>query len=177
MMQQIIIGILSGVGTFGVMWLLQEFKRVLNASTKNEMVKIKRKNIKYFWPSILSLFVFVFEIYANSPNSIIPVIDAVFVFLSVTIILMNVFLVIIIGDQEVRTNENVNRYLSLERKFESAEKRHRSIFVQLKKNNAELRIVIENRPDLFPRSTLDSLIASEKDVDDFFNKQIGGNSN
>lgn len=39
-----------------------------------------------------------------------PIIDVIFLFLSMSVIIVNVFLVILIGDQEVRINEIVRRF-------------------------------------------------------------------
>lgn len=157
--EQTTIGILSGGALWGIGWLLKELKRVLNASIKNEMLKINRKNIKYFWPAILSFIVFVWEMWVSRPYTIIPLIDFIFIFLALSCIMFNICLVFLIGAQEVRTNEIVKRYRAFEKKYTESVK-------LLKQNNRQVRMIVEERPDLFPEDFKNKLFALHKQADD-----------
>jgi len=162
-MPQVIATIIAStlIGLLAIIVL--EIKTMFNESTNNELIKINRKNIRYWFPTITSLFVLAFEIWFKSPYTTI---DLMFIQVSVVIPLFNWTLVFGIGYLEGHLNERTNMNKRLIQKMNKSSERMVKYCEVVKNSNALLREIAKEKPKLFSPNFTQNLDDLDRDLDE-----------
>jgi hypothetical protein len=170
-------GILITIGSTFIIWFALKVKEMFNSRIKNEMIKINFNNIKFFIPAIIGFLVFVFEVLAYPPsNKILPLVDAIFLLLSIGFIIFNIGFVIIVGELKLYLNEVTKTFNKNSKRITNFNLRIIKVLTIQKESNSAFLDFASQTENVFTEQLLTSLKESQKNIAEIL-ESITGNRN